>query len=373
MLIHILGRNLIDPTADKLTSQKPELTLLKRLSKKAVSVSRKQTTIVDVAKRAGVSAATVSYVLSGKDELVRRITPETRDRIGAAIVELGYVRNQNARHLRMQRTRRICLMMPRIGTPFADGIATDVESTVRRRSYSSVLVMGRDFSACRDVVGQVEAGLADGIIAEVEQFTPLEIDQLFMPLMQLGKEVLLLHPPQDIPKFSSVRQDRLPAFRSIVNRLIDKGRRSFVYIRHAQSQDAGRSSALDEILIENDLPPARIVIGAERRASAVAIVQSVLQGPVRPDAILVQSDSSAVSVIQALARLGIRVPAEIAVVGSGNAEEGALCFPALTTIGPSRPSLEEAIEHLIDRIEKVPGAENRTFAVPWSVIDRESA
>jgi DNA-binding LacI/PurR family transcriptional regulator len=326
-----------------------------------------------VAKRAGVSAATVSYVLSGKDELVRRIAPETRDRIGAAVAELGYVRNQNARHLRMQRTRRICLLMPRIGTPFADGIAADVESTVRRRSYSSVLVMGRDFATSRDVVGQVEEGLADGIIAEVEQFTQLEIDRLFTPLLQAGREVLLLHPPEDIAAFSCVRQDRLPAFRSLVRRLVDTGRRRFAYVRHAQSQDAGRSSALNEILASKGLPPARIVTGAERRASAVAIVHALLQEPTRPDAILVQSDSSAVSVIQTLARLGISVPAQIAVVGSGNAEEGALCFPALTTIGPSRPSLEEAIEHLIDRIEKVPGAETRTFTIPWSVIDRESA
>lgn len=336
-------------------------------------MAQERATIVDVARLAGVSAATVSYVLSGKDELVRRIAPETRDRIGAAIAELGYVRNQNARHLRMQRTRRICLLMPRIGTPFADSIATDVEATVRRRSYSSVLVMGRDFAACKDVVGQVEAGLADGIVAEVEQFTPLEIDRLFAPLIRAGKDVLLLHPPQDIPAFSSVRQDRLPAFRSMVRRLVDKGHKRFVYIRHAQSQDAGRSAALDEILTGSGLPPARIVTGAERRASAVAIVQSLLHKESPPDAILVQSDSSAVSVIQALARLGLKVPSEIAVVGSGNAEEGALCFPALTTIGPSRPSLEEAIEHLIDRIEKVPGAESRTFTIPWSVIDRESA
>jgi LacI family transcriptional regulator len=336
-------------------------------------VSRKPSTIVDVAARAGVSAATVSYVLSGKDELIRRIAPETRDRIGAAISELNYVRNQNARHLRLQRTRRICLLMPRIGTPFADGIATDVESTARRRSYSSVLVMGRDFAAYRDVVGQVEAGLADGIVADVEQFTPHEIERLFTPLIHAGKDVLLLHPPQDTPLFSSVRQDRLPAFRTVVRHLVDKGHRSFVYIRHAESQDAGRSSVLDEILTGSGLPPARIVIGAERRASAVAIVQSLLKEPVRPDAILVQSDSSGVSVVQALARFGIKVPAEIAVVGSGNAEEGALCFPALTTIGPSRPSLEEAVEHLIDRIEKIPGAETRTFTIPWSVIDRESA
>lgn len=336
-------------------------------------MSRKQPTIVDVAKRANVSAATVSYVLSGKEELVCRIALETRDRIAAAVKELGYVRNQAARHLRLQRTRRICTLLPKIGSPFADGIARDVDAAARRRDYSSLLVMGRDFAACQDVVAQVEAGLADGIVAEVEQFSPEEIELLFAPMIRAGKEVLLLHPPLETSGFSSVRQERLPAFRSIIRRLVADKRQRFAYIRHAQSHDAGRSPALEKILAEHGLPPARFVTGAESRASAVAILNTLLQEPELPDAILVQSDASAVSVLQALARLGIKVPTEIAVAGSGNAEEGALCFPALTTIGPSRPSLEEAVDHLIDRIEKIPGAESRTFAIPWSVIDRESA
>lgn len=336
-------------------------------------MARKRPTIVDVAQRANVSAATVSYVLSGRQELVGRIAVETRERIGAAIAEIGYVQNQTARHLRLQRTRRICVLLPRIGTPFADGIASDVDATVRRRSYSSVLMMGRDFAACQDIVTQVEAGLADGIVAEVEQLSPEQIDLLFAPLLRAGKQVLLLHPPIESVGYSCVRQERLPAFQSVIGRLVERGRQRFVYIRHAQSGDGGRSQALERILAENGLPPARIVTGAESRASAVAILHSVLQGPDRPDAILVQSDASAVSVIQALARLGIQVPAEIAVVGSGNAEEGGLCFPSLTTIGHSRPSLEQAVDHLIDRIENVPGAESRSFVIPWSVIGRESA
>ena len=74
--------------------------------------TRRKPTIVDVARRANVSAATVSYVLSGREELVRRIGGDTRKRIIEAIAELGYVQNQIARQLRLKRTKRICVLLP---------------------------------------------------------------------------------------------------------------------------------------------------------------------------------------------------------------------------------------------------------------------
>jgi len=328
-------------------------------------------TIADVAKRANVSVATVSYVLSGKEQLVRRIGRETRERIAQAIAELGYVQNQVARQLRLRRTRRICVLLPQIGIPFADNIALDVETTVRQRGYSSVIVVGRTFEMCRQLVLDVEAGLADGIVAEVEQFTPEQARELFEPLVRARKPGLLMHPSLEPDAFSTVRQARLPAFRAALEHLHRSGRRHFAYIRHGHSDDAHRSDALREFLAEKGLAGPLIVTGAENRDQAVAAALAMAGEDRPPDALLVQSDLSAVAIIQALLRKGLRVPADMAVVGSGNAEDGRHCFPQLTTIGPQRSLLGTAVDHLLDEIEGE--ARTRTFEIPWSLIDRESA
>ncbi|KKB11320.1 hypothetical protein VE25_13480 [Devosia geojensis] len=324
-----------------------------------------------MAKRANVSVATVSYVLSGKEELVRRISGETRERVTKAIAELGYVQNQVARQLRLRRTRRICVLLPQIGIPFADNIARDVETTVRQRGYSSVVVVGRTIEMCRQLVLDVEAGLADGIVAEVEQFSRTEIDALFEPVSRAGKAALLLHPTLEPDPFSTVRQGRLPAFKAALEHLHGTGRRHFAYIRHGDSDDAHRSETLRTFLAGKGLEAPLIVTGAENRDDAVAAALAMVDGTRPPDALLIQSDLSAVAVIQAMLRRGVRVPEDIAIVGSGNAEDGRHCFPQLTTIGPERSLLGTSVDHLIDEIEGK--AEPRTFEIAWSMIGRESA
>jgi DNA-binding LacI/PurR family transcriptional regulator len=335
--------------------------------------TRRKPTIVDVARRANVSAATVSYVLSGREELVRRIGSATRTRITEAIAELGYVQNQVARQLRLQRTRRICVLLPQIGVPFADNIARDVEAVAQQRGYSAIVVVGRTYDMCRQLVLEVESGLADGIVADVEQFDRKELLALFEPLQSAGKPVLVLHPSVEPGPVSTVRQARLPAFRTMVEHLFRSGRRRFAYIRHGQSDDAHRSRALTEYLAVKGLAAPTILTGAETRDTAVATALSLIDGEAPPDALLVQSDFSAVAIIQALHRRGLRVPQDIAVVGSGNAEEGRHCFPQLTTIGPQRPSLQQAVGHLLDEIEGKAEGPARSFEIPWSMIDRESA
>jgi len=335
--------------------------------------TRRKPTIVDVARRANVSAATVSYVLSGREELVRRIGGDTRKRITEAIAELGYVQNQIARQLRLKRTKRICVLLPQIGVPFVDNIAKDVEAVVQQRGYSSIVVVGRTYEMCRQLVLEVEAGLADGIVADVEQFDRRELITLFDPLQKAGKAVLVLHPTVEPGPFSTVRQARLPAFRDMVEHLLANGSKNFAYIRHGQSDDAHRSDTLTAMLAEHGLAAPTILTGAETRDTAVATALTLIDGVNPPDALLVQSDFSAVAIIQALNRRGLRVPEDIAIAGSGNAEEGRHCFPQLTTIGPQRPSLQKAVGRLLDEIEGEADGPAQTFEIPWSMIGRESA
>lgn len=329
--------------------------------------------MIDVAKRANVSAATVSYVLSGREELVRRVGNDTRQRITTAVAELGYLQNGIARQLRLQQTHRICVLLPQIGVPFVDNIARDVEAAVQRRGYSSIVVVGRTYDMCRQLVLEVASGLADGLVADVEQFNHDELIELFKPLQKAGKPVLILHPTIAAGPFSTVRQNRLPAFQNMVEHLIATGRTRFAYIRHNQSDDAHRSDALLALLKKRGLPSPAMLGGAETRDTAVQAALSLMGGDRAPDALLVQSDFSAVAVIQALHRRGIGVPQDVAVVGSGDAEEGRFCFPRLTTIGPQRPSLQAAVDHLLDEIQGKTEGPAQIFEIPWSLIGRESA
>jgi len=91
-------------------------------------------TIYDVAKRAGVSAMTVSRVINGKKD----VKPETRERVLKAIEEIGYVPNSLARSFVLQRTRTIGLVITDITNPFFTTLARGVEDTAMRNQFSVI-------------------------------------------------------------------------------------------------------------------------------------------------------------------------------------------------------------------------------------------
>ena len=92
-------------------------------------------TISDVAKRAGVSPATVSRVMQG----AKNVNPATRERVEKAIEELGYVPSAVAQSLRSKRTRSLALIVSDITNTFWTTIARGVEDTAQARGYSLLL------------------------------------------------------------------------------------------------------------------------------------------------------------------------------------------------------------------------------------------
>jgi LacI family transcriptional regulator len=96
-------------------------------------------TQVDVAKRAGVSRATVSYVLNGLTEGRVPISDETRQRVLGAIEELGYEPDARAQALRSGSTKTIALIIPDLGNPHFCEYATAVEDAARASGYHVLL------------------------------------------------------------------------------------------------------------------------------------------------------------------------------------------------------------------------------------------
>ncbi len=108
-----------------------------RMSAPGPSSPRPTVTHVDVARRAGVSTAVVSYVVNNGP---RQVAPATAARVHAAIEELGYRPNLNARALRLGTTDLIGLVVPDSSNPFFAELAQGIERAAAQHGYSMVLV-----------------------------------------------------------------------------------------------------------------------------------------------------------------------------------------------------------------------------------------
>jgi LacI family repressor for deo operon, udp, cdd, tsx, nupC, and nupG len=173
--------------------------------------------------------------------------------------------------------------------------------------------------------------------------------------------------------FSVVNYDRLSALHLALGHLKATGRQRIAYLENVSDRPNPRAALVRSYLSDprNGMALAAMLRCASRRDTAAEAVHQLLAEKNRPDAIVVESDFSAVTVIEELQRAGVDVPRDIAVIGCGNAEEGYFANPRLSTIGPTAVSLAAPAAHLIDRIEKK-GLAPRRFVLPWDLIVRDS-
>ncbi|WHT22781.1 LacI family DNA-binding transcriptional regulator [Crossiella sp. CA-258035] len=191
-------------------------------------------TIADVARHAGVSASTVSYVLSGK----RSVSAETRRRVERSVTELGYHPNAGARALAGRRSHIIALVVPLrtdVYVPIMMEIAVSVTMSARQHGYDVLLVTNDEGpDGVRRIVG---SGLADGVILMDVELA----DERVPALRELGAQAALIGLPDDPRGLSCVDHDFASAGALCADHLAELGHRevafigygSGVYHRHA--------------------------------------------------------------------------------------------------------------------------------------------
>ncbi|MEV8308842.1 LacI family DNA-binding transcriptional regulator [Streptomyces flavidovirens] len=183
-------------------------------------------TLADVAQHAGVSASTVSYVLSGK----RSISTSTRERVERSIDQLGYHPNAGARALASSKSNIIALMVPLrtdMYVPVMMEIAISVATTARAHGYDVLLLTGEEGPA---TVRRIEgSALADAmILMDVE----LHDDRL-PPLRETGRPAVLIGLPADPSRVSCVDLDFAAAGALCVEHLAGLGHRDIAVIGEA--------------------------------------------------------------------------------------------------------------------------------------------
>lgn len=302
---------------------------------------RRPPTMLDVARLAGTSKATVSNVLHGHEN----VRAETRERVLSAIATLGYRVNMGARSLARQQSNVLGVLLGDIENPWYATLAAHIERLARARDYA-VLMTSTGREPMRDEGGSVETArilhlvehrvaaimlLAYSGDASIAQRVPPGIPLVFLGTVRgPGKTVTI--------------DDRLGAHLA-VQHLLELGHRRIAYVNTASDADpltddqrlASFHQTLSAAGIGED--PARVVRldgpGSDPRA-----IDALLTQAQRPTAIFAASDLTAIEVLDRADALGVRIPQELSLVGFDDVSMARLKRISLTTV--AQPALELA-------------------------------
>ncbi len=305
--------------------------------------------IKEVARLARVSVGTVSNVLN-RPEVV---SPATRDRVLKAIHELGFVRNEVARHLRAGRSRTVGLVVLDVFNPFFADVAKGAEALADEHRTMLVLCnSAADPARERRHLDQLEQQRVLGIL-----ITPVDAAGPHLAeLAARGTPLVLVDSPAVGPQCSVAVDDRLGG-RAAGAHLIERGHRRIAFIggplsikqvadRHAGIRDAVLAAG-DGVELTDCRTPTLSV--AEGRAAGERL--AALPDGARPTAALCANDLLALGFLQAMAVCGLRVPEDMAIVGYDDIDFAAAAAIPLSSVRQPRELLgRTAIELLLEEV-----------------------
>ncbi|HMP38892.1 MAG TPA: LacI family DNA-binding transcriptional regulator [Roseiflexaceae bacterium] len=300
----------------------------------------------DVARLAGVSRATVSYVLNGQSGGKVRISDETRQRVLAAIEQLGYQPDAAARSLRTGRTQLLAVMVPDLTNPFYPLLIRGAQQRAEEHGYE-ILVYDTNDRAVREE-------------AFVNTMLRRRVDGVILVSFHL-----------DIRAAAAAAE--------AIRHLIERGHRRIAHLAGPYDTPPGKvrlqgyREALEAAAIDYDEQLVRY--GSFQREGVADLALQLLQvAAPPPTAIFAANDVMAIEVIRTLTHRGVRIPEDVAVVGFDNIPEADLVVPSLTTVGQDAQALgEQAAALLLERLAGEDAAELRHISMPFRLIIRESA
>ncbi|WP_277212891.1 LacI family DNA-binding transcriptional regulator [Isoptericola croceus] len=319
------------------------------------------TTIEDVAKAAGVSASTVSYVLSGK----RSISAPTRKRVEQAIADLSYRPHAGARALASSRTNVIGLMVPlRAGVDvsvvmqFVTGVVTHA-----RQADHDVLLLTQDDAGGLE---RVAAGsMVDAIIV-----MDVEADDPRIPILRgLRQPTVLIGLPRDPAGLSCVDLDFEAAGRLGAAHLAGAGHREIALLGPPPEVMARHTSYADRVIRGFRHTRAERSLAAEVEAcettpdGARRAVDAVLGRAPGTTGFLVHNERALPHVLGRLAERGLRVPEDVSVVALCPTAVAMAQSVPLTSIDiPGEVIGGVAVDMVLSRLESKQPAESRLLA-----------
>lgn len=330
-------------------------------------------TLKKLAKELNLSPSTVSRALRNSHE----ISQETKDRVKALAVKLGFQPNPHASSLRQNKSKTIAVIVPEIQNNFFSGVLDGVEDMARQKEFHVLIYLTHeDQSREKGILQVLRNGKVDGIMISVSNttttFEHLEAYQeAGIPLVFFDR----INEQITAPRITT--DDADAAFKATIH-LYKAGCRKIAFISMAQvlSISSQRKAGYVRALEKCGLPyeEKRVIeCGPNDQANRQQITE-LLKGPLRPDGIFCAVERFAVNTYEVCHQLGIVIPKELKVISFSNLTAAALFDPPLSTVvQPAYDIGYKAAETLFKLIEqkKLRPAEKKLI-IPSTIIERRS-
>jgi LacI family transcriptional regulator len=331
-----------------------------------------QVTILQVARHAGVSATTVSHVLSGN----RPVAAATRERVERAIGELGFRPNGLARSLRTRRSHTVGLLLPDITNPWYPVLSRGLQDALAADGYHAFLC-NTDADEDREVefLDDLVDRRVDGIVLAAPR---VPAGRVCATILRRGIALVVAGNVGDWPGADMIVGDDVGAAAAATRHLLDRGHRRVAHVAGTPGMHVaadrldGYRRALDEAGVAHD--PALVVAADFTRAGGAVAMRALLALPEPPTAVFAANDLLAIGALDVIREHGLTVPGDVALVGFDDIDAAALMSPPLTTVvNPAYEWGQTAGRVLLDRmLGRVTGPARRDL-IPYRIVYRSSA
>jgi DNA-binding LacI/PurR family transcriptional regulator len=324
--------------------------------------------IKEVARLAGVSTATVSRTINGSD----KVTPETAERVRRAVETLGFFPNNNARALGSGRSGMYGLIISDITNPFFPELVRSFEE-VAVQYGQEVLIANTNYDPHR-----MELCVRRMLQRKVEGVAIMtsEVDERFIgQLSTRGIPIVFLDTGVPRDGVSNIVLDYTSGIDCAVEHLTALGHQRIGFISGPMNLKSARTryQAFTASLRRAGIEQREHFVqeGNHRMDGGREAMTRMLDHAIRPTAILASNDLSAIGAMGAIFEHGLRVPADISVVGFDDIEISAFTQPALTTVRISRPQIARVAFHaLFDSSDR--NRKGNEYTLATVLIERKS-
>jgi LacI family transcriptional regulator len=322
--------------------------------------------IKDVARKAGLSVATVSHVLNG----TKRTRPQTRQRVLRAIQQVGYTQNQVARNLKRGKSNMMALIISDIRNPFFPEITASFQDQALMHDVEA-LVFNTNYDPQRTlhVVKRLIGLQVPGVAVLTSQIDPGAIDLL----ASSGTAAVYLDLGKVAPGISNILLGYEHGIAEGLEYLAGLGHRRVAYIGgtptlHSAQQ---RKRAFTERAVQMGLEMDRLIDSDFTVQGGYFACSRLLSGSA-PTAIIAANDLMAIGVLHRAYDGGLRVPQDLSVIGFDDILFAEYTQPALTTVAVPRVEIGKVAFQALWKMASEPAQSGEEFRVNTRLIVRQS-